>query len=115
MYRFSGVSAESSRQTLTNLSFFIAHSLFEQHHVHAPFSPGEIEALEAVPVPQREDGGKRAGQGDNCPSHRRSDREATVGGKKGMGGLTLKTICFLIADMFGCIGGMSLLFPLAIA
>jgi hypothetical protein len=43
------------------------------------------------------------------------DREATVGGKKGMGGLTLKTICFLIADMFGCIGGMSLLFPLAIA
>jgi hypothetical protein len=109
MYSFSGVSAASSKQTLTNLSFFIAHSLLARHPVNGTFLPAEIEAPEAVPGPQREDGGEMAGGGDNGRSRPRSDSEATVGGTKAMGSFALKAISFLMADLFGCVGGKYLL------
>lgn len=101
MYSFSGESEQSRRETLTDLSFFIAHSL-DARHPDGTYSAAEIVGRAAVPGPQREDGGEMGGGGDKGRSHRRSDSQATVGGGKGKGNWVLKLLSFLRE---GCVGG----------
>lgn len=104
MYTFSGVSPAKNRESLTHLSFFIAHSLVARHPENGEYSGAKIEVSEAVPGPQREDGGGMGGQRDKGQSHLRLDSEGRDVGRKGLG-FSLKAMVFPMADRFGCIGG----------
>jgi hypothetical protein len=116
MYRFSDSSPASRRQSLTDLSFFIAHSLCARYPGNGTYSSANLPALS-----ESHSNGEIARflrQGDDhLLSHRRSDSDATVtssGIHLDRLALWRRLIDLLTVCTFICIGAVNLLKSLPI-